>query len=417
MVKSKRRVNPVVLPPTSKAAKRRAKKKATPFADAGEIIGSKLGAIFNYPILRGAGRWLGSGIGNILGSGDYELMGPMPKYNVLMSDAQIPKFSTTRQTNVVCHREYIADISGTAAFTLAQFALNPGLSNTFPWLSTVAENYQEYRFHGLIFEFRSLITDFVSSGAPGVVIAATNYNADAPLFNSKQEMENSEYAVATKPTLNLVHAIECDVSQTILPERFVRTGSVPSGQDLRLYDLGNVQLATQGNPVQLLGELWVSYCVEFYKPILPVTVGGNVAGQVVHRTGGTGVSPLGTTFVSANGPLGLSVTATNVAWIAEPGNNYQLTVTWSGTAATVAGPVVTNSSSLKLLTLYAPGSGGYYVPANGVSAATYTFQQAVTCIASGPALASIAFSTGGTVPTASDVSIELTTIDSTMIYT
>jgi hypothetical protein len=305
--------------------------KPTPFSDAGAIVGSRLGTMFNAPYLKGVGKWLGSGIGQIFGSGDYQMVGATPGYNVLCNGNQIPKFSTTKQTNIVCHREYLGDIAGTAGFSNTAYPLNPGMPNTFPWLATIAQNYQEYKFHGVIFEFRPLITDFVTNGAPGVVVMATNYNADALPYTTKQEMENSEYAVSVKPTRELIHGVECDTVQTVLPQLYVRSGAPPAGQDLRLYDLGNFQFATQTNPVQNLGELWVSYCVEFFKPILPTDVGGNVLGTLTNRSTFTGASPLGTIQLDISGDLGATFGPGSIAWNSQPGNLYIVTINWFAT--------------------------------------------------------------------------------------
>jgi hypothetical protein len=171
---------------TLKSGKQRQKKSSngTPFANLGAMAGGALGGMFGQAGLgAGVGKWLGSGIGSIVGSGDYQQMGSSPKYNVITNGSQIPQFSSLRQTNVVCHREYLGDIQGTAGFNNTAYPLNPGMSQTFPWLSTVAENFQEYRIHGLVFEFRSLITDFVTSGVIllqrmmvfGLRIGATEY--------------------------------------------------------------------------------------------------------------------------------------------------------------------------------------------------------------------------------------------------
>lgn len=313
------------------------KKKPTPFADAGAIVGSKVSTMFNAPWAKGVGKWLGSGIGQIFGSGDYTMVGPSPEYNVLTNGNQIPKFNTGTQTNIICHREYLGDIEGGSGFNLRDYPLNPGITKTFPWLSTVAQNYQEYKFHGLIFEFRPLITDYVTSGAPGVVVMATNYNADAPLYTTKQEMENSEYAVSCKPTRDLIHGVECATPLTILPHRYVRTGSVDTGQDLRLYDYGTYQLATQSNPSQTLGELWVSYAVEFFKPILPPDVGGNVRSGHAVRTTVSAAAPLGSIGVSLKSDLGLVIaTTSSFAFDIQPKNYYLIVIEWTGSVAAAA---------------------------------------------------------------------------------
>jgi hypothetical protein len=322
--------------PKQKVRMQQPPKKSKPFSEAGSIVGNAVGSIFgNAKMGKGIGRFLGSGIGSIFGSGDYTLMGAQPKYNVLVNSTQIPKFDSTKQTNIVCHREYLGDINGTAGFNNSMYPLNPGIATTFPWLATIAQNYQEYVFHGVVFEFRPLITDFITGGAPGVVVMATNYNADAPVYTTKQEMENSEYAVSVKPTNALMHGIECAINQTILPQRYVRSGSVPLGQDLRLYDYGNFQFATQANPVQDLGELWVSYCVEFHKPILPVDVGGDVSSAHVLRTSATTAVPFGTVTFINSGDLTLSFTAATFSFFAQPAQQYIITLSWNSATSTL----------------------------------------------------------------------------------
>lgn len=323
-------------------------------------MGNRIGGMFgNASIGRGIGRWLGTGIGSIFGSGDYTLAGSHPAYNVMANGAQIPKFDSTRQTNVVCHREYLGDILGTAGFTNRQYPLNPGMATTFPWLSTVAANYQEYKFHGIVFEFRSLLTEFVTGGAPGVIVMSTNYNADAPVYTTKQQMENAEFAVSTKPTINLMHGVECADVQTILPQRYVRNAAPASGQDLRLYDLGNFQFATASNPIQDLGELWVSYCVEFFKPIqATVTSIPSTANHTI-RFGVVAANPLGTNLSVSSGNLSVSVDNTNVIINnAPPGIRYKIDLFWFGTATGLVnfpGFGVANVSTT-LVVLYRNGS-------------------------------------------------------------
>lgn len=381
-------------------------KKKTPFGDVGQIVGQRVGGIFGMPYLKGVGRWLGSGIGSIFGSGDYNVIGPTPGYNLLANGNQIPKFSETRQTNIVCHREYIGDITGTAAFTNRVFPLNPGMSNTFPWLSSIAENYQEYKFHGLIFEFRPLITDFVTSGAPGVVVMATNYNSDAAAYTTKQQMENSEYAVSVKPTEDLIHGVECAVQQTVLPQLYVRTGPAPTGQDLRLYDQGSFQFASQGNPVQLLGELWVSYCVEFFKPILPVETG--LVGAYINRSNSTNASPLGTIGVLNRGNLTVVVTSTTLTFPASFGDTFYITVHWyNGSSNVVIASPAVNVSGGVFVTAFENGTNAVQVaPYIGGSTNNMMLGRMVRCSTVGGGNVVITLDGTGIVPVGSvDITI------------
>lgn len=326
------------------AKPRKQNKKPTPFGDVGAMLGQGIGSMFGVsPIAKNIGRWLGTGIGSIFGSGDYSISGNRPDYNVLMNSAQIPQFVSGKVANYVSHREYLGEISGAAAFTNRKYPLNPGMVETFPWLSTVAQNYQQYKFHGLMFEFRSLITDFVTSGQPGTVCMATNYDADQPLFTNKIEMNNSEYAVSTKPTINLIHGIECAPSQTSTPIMYVRTGALADTQDLNANDLGNFQLASQGNPASsVLGELWVTYVVEFLKPKVPDDVGGDIKSGYAYRATVAPAAPWGTTTTRLTGDNGLNFSGTVLGFNGVMGNYYLVSVNWTGSAAAaITFPTVT----------------------------------------------------------------------------
>ncbi len=324
------------------------KQQPNAMAQVGRFIGNKAGMFMGSPYAGGLlGELLGSGIGKIIGMGDYTIAGPDPSYNVLKGN--IPKFSSNDATNIVCHREYLGDITGAAAFTNRVYDLNPGVSETFPWLSSVATSYQQYRFHGLIFEFRSLVTDFVTGGAPGVLVMTSNYNPDQPAYSTRQEAENAEFAVSVKPTVNLVHMVECDPAQTQFKWYNVRAETPTPGLDKRAYDYGTTQIITQANPTQVLGELWVSYCVEFLKPILPKSLGVfRTTSLRMYRSGIANATPLGTaTIGTVVGNLTLVSISGTVMVVTgfTPGGNYSLEV-WTNSAnnaTTNVGDVVCSS--------------------------------------------------------------------------
>jgi len=385
-------------------------RKPTPFADSGEVIGDAASTFFRMPMLKGIGRWLGSGIGSIFGKGDYTLMGEKPAYNLLMNGNQIPRFETKRNGNIISHREFITNVTGTTNFTNTSYPLNPGLTQTFPWMSPIADSFQEWKPHGIIFEFRSLITDYVTGGAPGTIIMATNYNAVAPLFTTKQEMENSEFAVSVKPTKDLIHGIECAMDQTVLNQLYVRTGSPPTGAYLRMYDLGNFQIATEGNPNQLLGELWVSYTFELLKPVLPSDVGGDVQSAIIGRQSAGKLNPLGTTQYFLSGDLiGLAVTSSSLSWFVQPGNCYQVTITWNGTAFASSVPSLGTLTGLTTTTVYKGRTANVLqAPANGTSTTMLYAQWIFTATAVSPQLGVVRFNLDGDMPGTNVVDITIT---------
>lgn len=297
------------VPKRVKRKVRRQRKIGFDLGRAGANLGSKVGSFVG----RAANNWFGS----ILGSGAYRV-----NSNSLMTGNGPPIFAGKTGTRLR-HREFIADISGSTTFNLSSYFLNPGLDATFPWLSNIAYNFEQYRFHGLIFEFRTTSATAVSSTntALGTVIMATDYDDLDAVFSNKQQMEAYEFSVSTVPCANAIHPIECSPRETPLPKLWVRTGSYSSYStvDPRLYDMGRFQVATTGmQAAATIGELWVSYDVEFFKPKLASynsntlswhAYGQNTSGSVVlYNPTVSSTSSLGITlYGSAPGYTGITV--------------------------------------------------------------------------------------------------------------
>lgn len=213
-----------------------------------------------------------------------------PKQNSLMEEmhAYGPPSVVNNSANrsvIIRHREFIADIvTGAAgAFNLQSFSINPGVATTFPWLSQVAANFQEWRPLGILFEFRSTSADSLNSTntALGTVIIATDYDATdnvAQTFQNKQMMMNHEFSQSAKQSCSILHPIECSPEMNPYSVFHVRTGQEPANADLRLTDLGTLGIATvgqQGASV-VIGELWITYEIEFLKPQGLTLIGAEV---------------------------------------------------------------------------------------------------------------------------------------------
>lgn len=231
-------------------------------------IGGGIGGAFGNAALGGSAGKL---VSQILGFGDYSV-----RSNSLMAmdmGSPVPSFGNMSQGIRMQHREYITDIlaSGAATFSNRSFPINPAIDGTFPWLATIAANFEQYRVLGMIFEFKSTSSDYATGTALGSVVMATEYDSADPTYVSKAAMENSQYCISTKPSLDAIHPVECDPQFNHGDILFTRAGPVPSGKDSRLYDHGVFQLATVGGVAAAgtaLGELWVSYDIEFFKPQL-----------------------------------------------------------------------------------------------------------------------------------------------------
>lgn len=266
----------------------------------GARIGRTLGQLSPYApgIFAEVGDYLGNHLGNqipsVFGHGDYMISPYKVNNNSLITPGDSPpKFGTDGRITRVRHREYIGDINGSNNFAITNYSLNPGLESTFPWLCSVAANYECYKVEGMLFEFKSMSGDSLTATntALGSVIMATQYNAANSQFSSKQQMENYEFAQSCKPSQCMMHYIECAQRANPLQEQYVRTGVVPAGQSPQLYDLGTFSIATTGMPQTgtNIGELWVTYDITLQKPKLTQgQYGGGI--NYFHGTIGTQAS-------------------------------------------------------------------------------------------------------------------------------
>jgi len=261
------------------------------FAATGESLGALAGGTLTDNPLGAtagahAGKWLGNKLAQLVGFGAYKVRANSLMPSVKLSEGQlVPSFADVNIGTRVRHREFISDItlsgSHAGAFVNQTFVINPGNSGTFPWLSTIAQNYDQYEIKGMVFEFVSTASEsFTGAIALGQVCLATDYDVTDPAYTSLLEMQNSQYSISSKPSRDMLHPIECDPKQTNNKLLYVRQ-NVPAttATDIRDYDFGNFQVAYSGIPTGTtgaLGQLWVTYDIVFHKPQLSFTsVGGS----------------------------------------------------------------------------------------------------------------------------------------------
>ena len=176
----------------------------------------------------------------------------------MFPDQQVPSFGD--DSIRVRKREFVCNVDSLSTlFTNSTFPINPGLEQSFPWLSSIAKNYEQYRFNGLIYQFVSTSSDAIASTTAlglGQVILATDYSAVDDAFQSAPQMLGSMFSNSGKPSDNIMHAIECAPMDTPQKLYYVRTGQAPTNSDKRLWDLGIFKL----QPVicQLLILVWVN---------------------------------------------------------------------------------------------------------------------------------------------------------------
>jgi len=251
---------------TVKEASKRSGKSWGDLIVAGSAL---LGGIAGGPAGAMLGGLGGQVVSKLMGQGTYSVR----KNSIIhpTQSEQVPAFGNVSGGTRVRHREYIADINSSTTFTNTSYPINVGNSDVFPWLSAIAQNYEQYTINGMVFEFISTSANALNNTntALGTVIMSTQYNSLAPPFINKQQMENNIYTVSCKPSESVMHPIECEIGQTPNNPLYVYAGLSPPTGDIRLYNLGNFQLATVGSQaVANIGELHVSYDITLYKPQL-----------------------------------------------------------------------------------------------------------------------------------------------------
>ena len=257
----------------------RAGKKIIPVArDVARVAAPVIG----NAIAPGIGGMVGTAAANaFLGEGEYETDNPMNvqepviKYNNLINHGSVQTKGNAIITSagdetgdlIFEHNEYIHDLTSRSNdfHTLERFEINPGVFTSFPLLSQFAQHFEEYDFIQCIFEFKSLVTNGNSTAA-GSVMLCPNYNASNPNLPDKRSIENASGSVSGKVTGSLFCGIECANDKTAYGGiKYVRTVDIDSA-GRRMYDLGFLQIATQGVPQGLaIGELWCRYKVRLSK--------------------------------------------------------------------------------------------------------------------------------------------------------
>lgn len=409
--------------------------KPGPWGKFGRYVGSAVGA--RYAGLGGAkvGEKLGSYlhyIGKIFGSGDYVTSSAQVKSNVLVNEGQIPQFGASSNQVRIKHREYLGDVitSGTAgAFQLTEYAINPGLLSSFPWLSQVCgASFQQYRINGMVFEFRSMSADALNSTntALGSVVMATDYDSKDASFTTKQQMENTEFGVSCKPSSCMIHAIECARTQTSVSELYIRSAAVPSGADIRLYDMGRFSIATtgfQGTSVNC-GELWVSYDISLFKAIqIPAMGTAPMYHLMLDASDATkpllekSTQPTGYIFDTLGCSINTAKTVLTLP-LGMPVGSYFMAlycIRGSSTASVVA-PTITPSQGVAYLGLsITNSSSGFNAPqtATGTTLMVmYTFRYDGTGTPAAPPI--LTFSGGATFPTAANGDLFILPVNGTI---
>jgi hypothetical protein len=202
----------------------------------------------------------------------------------------LPRFAAANGRCLVQNFELVRpfkaqNATGNQTFTGLQDALtvNPGIVTAFPWCSAIALSYSKFKLKFL----RYMYIPSVPTSIPGSVYLYTNYDAldsaPASLANVMTADGSSNGPVwmgggintekAFRSNMNIADAVfvDVDLKQLTQPFYYVRTqaGVTEDSRPLIMY-WGSDSATFAGSSTFNLspGNLYVSYIIEFYDPVL-----------------------------------------------------------------------------------------------------------------------------------------------------
>jgi len=308
---------------------------------------------------------MGATISRVLGQGDYAVAAPgaPPPSGV---NTGVPSFSPLTTGFRIQHREYIKDIKSSVDFSQSTFYINPGVKDTFPWLSQIAENFEEYKIHGMIVYLNSMSANAVSgtNTALGLWGVCTQYDPNDADFTSKQQAENYVGCQTAVPSQSLIHGIECKPGANVLSKYYLRDVSKTfDSDDQKFYDMGKISVFSQGaQAVSTIGEMWISYDVEFTKPKL-VTTSQLAMSDIYYGDAGAAISVFSGAVKDPRSNLGTSL-STNTLTIPGscPDGVYYVGFEFDNNAALTSGTRPTfgiTGSALTAIDLFQTGASTY----------------------------------------------------------
>lgn len=325
----------------------------------GGLAGGAVGGVFGAPTLgAAAGTGLGGMISKWLGSGDYSVSQNSLVHSVKASGS-IPMMHSEGQSVTVRHKEFLTEVRSSTTFLVQRsFTINPGNATTFPWLSRLANSYQQYRIKGLVFHYVPTSGSAVSStnNALGSVMLQTSYRSNDTAPSSKIELLNEYWSSEAMPSEAFCHPIECNPAENPFNIQYIRADDslIPSQDSPLLYDMGTTHLCVSGQQASgvTLGDLWVTYEVELKKPIISsnVTTSPALYTAYINSSGPTFAAPF-PTVTTNRGNLPLQLSGRTLSLPAKYYGTFWVVVSYESTAGSFTNLQMTGAPTVSNCTI------------------------------------------------------------------
>jgi len=203
------------------------------------------------------------------------------------------------------HKEIVTGLVNTStSFQILPICLNtpgldfnPALSSMFPWLSTIATNFERYRFHSL----KCTLIPSVSTATPGRVYMAADYDYDDNPNVNKQQLMSYANAVEGPVYQKLTFTASVKELHRDMPWKYCTTITRNNFVEARTA-FGGFLLVGIDSTTYCNYDMVVDYDVEFELPQLEMGAIFDASTGTV-PTSTTLSTTSGTTFLAPSAPL------------------------------------------------------------------------------------------------------------------
>lgn len=172
-----------------------------------------------------------------------------------------PRFKKGNGSVTVTHRELIGTFNNSTGLVVNsgvtgnQYRLNPANAVLFPWLQTLASNFDQYRFDNVRLQYVPLC----GTSTTGRVALLFDKDSQDELPADRVELANIGHLTETSPWAEASLRIPTDSNK-----RFTADNAT---SDPKLIDLGQVGIATYGSTgTDPAGDVFIHYTVTFFEP-------------------------------------------------------------------------------------------------------------------------------------------------------
>jgi hypothetical protein len=249
-----------------------------------------------------------------------------------------PKITSASATTTITHSEFIGNVYAepNGTHTTTAYRINPATSDTFPWLSTIAPSYDQWRPRQINFRYVSSSANFNgSTQALGYVTMVPEYDVNDSIMLSRTQMEAAENSVTDRPSNNIICGLECKRASMMFGGLY-KTGAPPTTAQLDKYDFANIEIGTGGvtavggTPI-LLGGLYVDYTIDLLKKQMPDIPAFFLQTINTAAQGAVSPKPFDATLMTVNSNIGVAYDTTTTIELPIPAGKYTVLVTVIGT--------------------------------------------------------------------------------------